>query len=100
MGDHQAALAGAFLGERELSLNISTGSQASLFTPTWQPGNYQTRPFFDGRFLNTITHIPAGRALNVLFKLLTELAEAQRLACVIPGPTLPPPPPSGETDLS
>ena len=36
-----------------------------------------TRPFFDGRFLATVTHIPAGRALNALVKLLTELAEAQ-----------------------
>lgn len=79
VGDHQAALAGAFLGYEELSLNISTGSQASLLTSTWQPGNCQTRPFFDGRFLNTVTHIPAGRALNVLLKLLTELAEAQQL---------------------
>jgi sugar (pentulose or hexulose) kinase len=79
LGDHQCALAGAGLGPRELSLNISTGSQASLLTPKLELGNYQTRPFFDGRFLNTITHIPAGRSLNVLLGLLGELAEAQHV---------------------
>lgn len=79
VGDHQCALVGAFIGYHELSLNISTGSQASLLTPQLELGNYQTRPFFDGRFLNTITHIPAGRSLNVLLDLLGELAAAQHL---------------------
>lgn len=77
IGDHQCALAGAFISYGELSLNISTGSQASLLTACFEPGNYQTRPFFDGRFLNTLTHIPAGRALNVLFAMLAELAQTQ-----------------------
>jgi sugar (pentulose or hexulose) kinase len=79
VGDHQCALSGAFIGEHELSLNISTGSQASLLTPHLDLGNYQTRPFFDGQFLNTISHIPAGRSLNVLLGLLGELAAAQQI---------------------
>lgn len=83
VGDHQCALVGAFLDEGELSLNISTGAQASLITPTARFGPYQTRPFF-GRYLNTITHIPGGRALNALVALLTEMATAQ-------GVTLPDP---------
>ena len=61
----------------ELSLNISTGSQVSLLTETPLPGNYQTRPYFAGRFLNTITHLPAGRSLNALVELLGELALAE-----------------------
>jgi sugar (pentulose or hexulose) kinase len=87
-GDHQCALAGAFIGERELSLNISTGSQTSLLTPRLELGAYQTRPFFEGRFLNTITHIPAGRALNVLVGLASELALAQGLQLADPWPTI------------
>lgn len=87
-GDHQCALAGAFVGERELSLNISTGSQTSLLTRHFEPGNHQTRPFFDGRFLNTITHIPAGRALNVLLGLASELALAQGLPLGDPWPVI------------
>lgn len=77
VGDHQCAVVGALLTPDELSLNISTGSQVSLITPQLALGDYQTRPFFDGRFLNTITGIPAGRALNHLVNLLTELAQLQ-----------------------
>ncbi len=77
VGDYQCALAGALLQPDELSLNISTGSQVSRLRPAAEFGDYQTRPFFDGQFLATITHIPAGRALNALLRLFTELAEAQ-----------------------
>lgn len=85
-GDHQTSVAGTFLKAGELSLNISTGSQASLLSPILQHGAYQIRPYFDGLYLNTITHIPAGRALNVLLKLLSELAEAQQTPIVNPWP--------------
>ncbi|MBA3871950.1 MAG: hypothetical protein H0X30_22620 [Anaerolineae bacterium] len=77
IGDYQCAILGALLRRDELSLNISTGSQVSLLKPRAEFGNFQTRPFFDGQFSNTITHIPAGRALNALVKLLSELATAQ-----------------------
>ncbi|MEM7127924.1 MAG: FGGY family carbohydrate kinase [Chloroflexota bacterium] len=74
VGDHQCALAGAFLQQRELSLNIATGAQASLITPHLKLGNYETRPYFDQRFINTIVKIPAGRSLTLLVDLITELA--------------------------
>lgn len=77
IGDYQCAILGALLQPAELSLNISTGSQVSLLKAKAEFGNFQTRPFFDGRFSNTITHIPAGRALNALVKLLTEMTTAQ-----------------------
>ncbi|MBI5034746.1 MAG: hypothetical protein HZB51_29845 [Chloroflexi bacterium] len=74
LGDQPTALVGALLQEGELSINISTGSQVALLSPHLAFGNYQTRPFFDGRFLNLITHIPAGRALTALVNLLTEIS--------------------------
>ncbi len=73
IGDHQCALLGAMLDEDELSINISTGSQVSRVTPVFELGDYQTRPFLDRAFTNTLSHLPAGRALNVLVDLLTEL---------------------------
>ncbi|MEZ4667452.1 MAG: FGGY family carbohydrate kinase [Anaerolineae bacterium] len=84
VGDYQCALLGALLQNEELSLNISTGSQVSLLKSKAEFGNFQTRPFFDGRFSNTITHIPAGRALNALVKLLSELAVSQGIDLVDP----------------
>ena len=80
IGDFQCSVTGALLQAGELSLNISTGSQVSLLRPGAEFGNFQTRPFFDGRFLLTITHIPAGRSLTALVRLLSELAQAQGVA--------------------
>lgn len=77
VGDYQCALVGALLREDELSLNISTGSQISRLVRECKFGDYQTRPYFDGKFLITFTALPAGRALNVLVDLLCELARAQ-----------------------
>ncbi len=87
-GDQQCALKGVGLTREELSLNISTGSQVSQRTARFLPGPYQTRRFFDGDYLNTITHLPAGRSLNVLFDLLTELARAEGITLAKPWETI------------
>jgi sugar (pentulose or hexulose) kinase len=84
VGDYQCALAGALLTENELSLNISTGSQVSRMTNDLALGDYQTRPFFDAKFTNTFSHLPAGRSLNVLVDLLSELAQESGIS--IPDP--------------
>jgi sugar (pentulose or hexulose) kinase len=73
VGDQQCALLGAELAPRELSLNISTGSQVSLLADDPDGGDYQVRPYFDGRWLRTIVQVPAGRSLAVLVRLLTEI---------------------------
>jgi sugar (pentulose or hexulose) kinase len=77
VGDYQCALVGALFSEEEISLNIGTGSQVSRMTAGLTLGDYQTRPFFDEKFVNTFTYPPGGRALNVLVDLLSELAAAQ-----------------------
>lgn len=73
VGDQQCALAGALLGPREISVNIGTGSQIAMITSSLPADTLQTRPYFDGQFLRTITHIPGGRALSALVHLLIEL---------------------------
>lgn len=88
VGDHQCALVGALLQPGELSLNVSTGSQVGLIAPAFVSGPFETRPYFDGRFLQTITRIPAGRALNALVELLTELARAEGIALRDPWATI------------
>lgn len=77
-------MAGALLRSNDLSLNISTGSQVSVLAPRFVLGDLQTRPFFDGRFLATITNIPAGHALSALVRLLTELADTQGVSLADP----------------
>jgi len=73
LGDHQCALAGSGLGEGELSINVSTGSQVSRLADRRATGAAQTRAYFDGWLLQTVTHLPAGRSLEVLVDLLVEL---------------------------
>ena len=86
VGDYQCALLGALLEVGELSLNVSTGSQVSRLTEGLALGDYQTRPFFGGKFLNTFTHIPAGRALDVLVSLVNELERCQNVESPDPWP--------------
>jgi sugar (pentulose or hexulose) kinase len=76
-GDQPCALLGAGLQLHQLSINISTGAQVSRRSDRFVPGPYQSRPFFFGDWLQTITHLPAGRALNGWVDLLQELAEAE-----------------------
>ncbi len=76
VGDQQCALAGAGLAEGELSLNISTGSQVSLLAREPRAGDFQVRPYFDGRYLQTIVQVPAGRSLALLVDLLTEIGRS------------------------
>jgi len=75
VGDQQCALAGTLVEPRELSVNIGTGSQVGLLADAPGGSAHQTRPYFGGRFLRTITHIPGGRALSALVGLLAELGQ-------------------------
>lgn len=74
VADFQCAIVGSLLAPDELSLNISTGSQVSRLTAGLKLGDYQTRPFFEGRFLNTFSDGPGGRELNVLVNTMSEFA--------------------------
>lgn len=78
-GDQQCALFGAGLARGELSINMSTGSQVSRRIDRLVSSDAQTRAYFEGDLLQTITHLPAGRSLNVLVQLLTELARAEQV---------------------
>lgn len=80
VGDAQAALAGSLLSAEELSLNIATGAQVSRLSESLKLGAYQTRPYFDGHFIQTFSYPPGGRELNVLITLFTELAGGQNVS--------------------
>lgn len=75
VGDQQASLLGVGLRARELSVNVATGSQVAARAAVATAGPHQTRPYFDLGFLRTVTHLPAGRAINAVVRLLTELSD-------------------------
>ena len=74
IGDQQASLLGAGLSRPDqISVNIATGSQVSRILSQPAMRETQTRPYFRDKYLETITHIPAGRALNAWVRLFSEL---------------------------
>jgi xylulokinase len=64
VGDQQAALLGAGIGEDVTAFNIATGGQVARLANEHAGDRSQTRPYFDGLLLHTRTHLPAGRALT------------------------------------
>ncbi|OBK44992.1 FGGY family carbohydrate kinase [Mycobacterium kubicae] len=64
VGDQQATLLGAGMCEGVTAFNISTGGQVARLARKHGGERCQTRPYFDGFLLHTMTHLPAGRALT------------------------------------
>jgi sugar (pentulose or hexulose) kinase len=63
VADQQAALLGSGLRESEVSVNLATGCQVAVITS--EPSSpRQLRPYFGRKYLQTVTHLPAGRILN------------------------------------
>jgi len=67
IGDQQASLLGAGLKPGWVSVNLATGCQVSVLADVFSQ-DVQTRPYFGsdlgGRYLHTVTHLPAGRLLT------------------------------------
>ena len=71
IGDLQAAMLGAGVPERtDVAFNMGTGSQVARALKEHPGLKGERRPFFAGNILATMTHIPAGRALNVFSELV------------------------------
>ncbi len=65
VGDQQASLYGTGMEPGKIVVNIGTGGQVAGFQEPNQPkGNFQIRPYFEGKEIRTITHLPSGRALT------------------------------------
>ena len=65
VGDQQASLYGTEMEPGKIVVNIGTGGQVAGFQGPSQPkGNFQVRPYFEGKEIRTITHLPSGRALS------------------------------------
>lgn len=99
IGDQQAALIGALLRPGELSLNVATGSQVSRLAATLRRGAFQNRPYVDGRWLETVTHLPAGRSLNALVRLVFTGLPADQVWERVSAAAAGPPSPSGDPQV-
>lgn len=65
VGDLQCAILGTGnFSTKTISINIGTGSQVSAIYVKPQSEEVEFRPYFNKTLMTTITHIPAGRALE------------------------------------
>lgn len=72
-GDQQASILGSMANFGDAILNISTGAQVVIPTPFFRPQtDYETRPYFEGAYINTISNMPGGRGLDVLVNFLRD----------------------------
>ena len=64
VGDQQASLLGAGLSESRIVINIGTGGQISCRLNRIVPTKFQLRPYFFDSYLETKTHLTAGRVVS------------------------------------
>lgn len=70
IGDQQASVLGAGLNQRTVIVNAGTGGQVVKLQKKYLPTTNKIRPFLQGNFIETVTHIPSGRFIS---KFLDEL---------------------------
>jgi xylulokinase len=70
IGDQQASLLGAGLSDSNLVINIGTGGQVAALLSVNSNPTFKVRPFFNGQFISTRTHLPAGRFISSLVTIL------------------------------
>ncbi|MCD7909038.1 MAG: hypothetical protein LUH04_15415, partial [Clostridium sp.] len=57
-GDQQIAVLGSMPQPGDGLINIATAGQVSMVSDTFEPGDYEIRPYFEGRVLRTISNMP------------------------------------------
>jgi xylulokinase len=70
VGDQQASLYGAELGTGNTVVNIGTGGQVAAISNSDGSTALQTRPYFNGKTIETRTHLPAGRLISKCVRTL------------------------------
>lgn len=67
IGDNQASVFSTLADEKDILLNIGTGSQVSVISEHRKNGkNIETRPYFDGKYLIVGSALCGGRAYRIL----------------------------------
>lgn len=70
VGDQQATVLGCGVKPGDIVINVGTAAQIAYVADRLILGNYETRPFFDGLYLNTISRMPGGRNIDVLVSFI------------------------------
>lgn len=73
-GDLQASVFGVRAEERDWIINLGTGSQIITFANPVGT-NFEKRQFFNQKEISCVTHIPAGRTLNMYAQFFQEVRQ-------------------------
>ena len=72
IGDNQCAIFGSYLNDKDVIINMGTGSQIAKIDELNTNAKMEQRPYFDNKNLSIITHIPSGRALNYFIGFIND----------------------------
>jgi len=72
VGDLQSAVLGTGIKTGQVCINLGTGSQVSMVSNSLNK-NTDNRSYFDNKYLNTITHIPSGRAIESFLSFMNSI---------------------------
>jgi xylulokinase len=70
VGDQQSSLYGIKLSSKQIAINLGTGAQISMLNDGLSNNEIQSRPYFQGEFIATKTHLPGGRAITAFLKMI------------------------------
>jgi sugar (pentulose or hexulose) kinase len=75
VGDHQAAILGSGAAAGSMVINIGTGGQICWVDNGLGLGPYETRPFFSGLSLRTLSDLPSGRSLSAFVDFFWDIGK-------------------------
>lgn len=64
VGDQQCAVFGSGANENEYVLNLGTAGQLCVISDEFLVGEFESRPYFGGKTLCTVTNLPGGKVLE------------------------------------
>jgi sugar (pentulose or hexulose) kinase len=90
VGDQQSSLMGIGIHKNQIAVNIGTGGQIAKIVENLEMNELQMRPYFQGRFLLTKTHLPAGRSIaHFLTFILGHVPQSEDYAWMNTQPVVP-----------
>ncbi len=75
VGDVQVCTYGTGAGTGDLVVHVGTSGQLVYVSDEFSTGEYETRPYFDGKYCRVISRMPGGRNFDVQISYMQEIGE-------------------------
>lgn len=72
-GDQQVSVLGSGAARDDAVINIATAAQLIAFSDMPEYGDYEVRPYFDGKYIKVLSNMPGGRSLQVLAEFIRDV---------------------------